>query len=70
MLEQEPWRRRHLAELTQRLCSTLGVASGSPIVPLLVGGEGDAMAIAADLLSKGFHVPAIRPPTVPAGTCR
>ena len=67
---QEPWRRRHLAQLTQRLCAGLSVHSGSPIVPLLVGGEADALAVSADLLRAGFHVPAIRPPTVPVGTCR
>ena len=42
----------------------------SPIVPFVVGTEADAMALSARLLEAGFHVPAIRPPTVPVGTSR
>ena len=42
----------------------------SPIVPILIGGEEDALA-ASDMLAKeGFLAAAIRPPTVPAGTAR
>jgi 8-amino-7-oxononanoate synthase len=39
-------------------------------VSLHVGGEAEALAASAALLALGFHVPAIRPPTVPPGTCR
>jgi 8-amino-7-oxononanoate synthase len=39
-------------------------------VSVHVGGESEALAASAALLRDGFHVPAIRPPTVPAGTCR
>lgn len=42
----------------------------SPIVPVVLGDESSAIAGAAALLEKGLLVPAIRPPTVPAGTCR
>jgi 8-amino-7-oxononanoate synthase len=42
----------------------------SPIVPFLVGDETAALAAAARLLGYGLLVPAIRPPTVPAGTSR
>lgn len=42
----------------------------SPIVPVVVGGEEEAVALAAQLLDRGLLVPAIRPPTVPAGTSR
>ncbi|MBA3653082.1 MAG: 8-amino-7-oxononanoate synthase [Actinobacteria bacterium] len=42
----------------------------SPIVPVVIGAEDDAMAVADALLQRGVLVPAIRPPTVPAGTSR
>jgi 8-amino-7-oxononanoate synthase len=42
----------------------------SPIVPVVVGDETDAVAAADRLLSAGLLVPAIRPPTVPPGTSR
>jgi 8-amino-7-oxononanoate synthase len=40
------------------------------IVPLLVGEADDAMAFCERLLERGIFGQAIRPPTVPAGTCR
>ena len=42
----------------------------SPIVPIILGSETDAVAAAGALLDRGLLVPAIRPPTVPAGTSR
>jgi 8-amino-7-oxononanoate synthase len=42
----------------------------SPIVPLIVGSETDAVAASGALLERGLLVPAIRPPTVPPGTSR
>ena len=42
----------------------------SPIIPLLLGDEGVAVKTSASLLERGILVPAIRPPTVPAGTSR
>jgi 8-amino-7-oxononanoate synthase len=42
----------------------------SPIVPVIVGDENDAVRAAAALLERGLLVPAIRPPTVPPGTSR
>ena len=47
-----------------------GLRAVSPIVPIPVGDEGAALAASAQLLRRGFHVPAIRPPTVPPGTAR
>lgn len=42
----------------------------SPIVPVMIGGEDDAVVASSDLLAQGLWVPAIRPPTVPPGTSR
>ena len=42
----------------------------SPIVPVLLGSETEAVRAAARLLDSGLLVPAIRPPTVPPGTSR
>ena len=59
--------------LRQRLRTHIGrVRTGhpSPIVPVVLGDESTAVAAAAFLLQQGLLVPAIRPPTVPPGTCR
>lgn len=42
----------------------------SPIVPVIMGSAGDALAASAALEAQGFLVVAIRPPTVPQGTAR
>ncbi len=49
----------------------LGVAAtGSQIVPVILGKDARAMSVAAALQAQGFDVRGIRPPTVPAGTAR
>ena len=45
-------------------------ASASQIIPVLIGGEAEALDLAAELERRGFLVPAIRPPTVPPGSSR
>ncbi len=42
----------------------------SAIVPVIIGENEAALAASADLLEKGFLVPAIRYPTVPKGSAR
>ncbi len=44
--------------------------SSTPIQPLVVGANAEAMRLAARLEQAGIRVPGIRPPTVPAGTAR
>ena len=44
--------------------------SDSPIVPVRIGNEAPALAVAQRLEAAGFLVVAIRPPTVPDGTAR
>jgi 8-amino-7-oxononanoate synthase len=73
-------RRRHLQVLVAALRESLSTAlagrpwqlapSGTAIQPLIVGGNADALALAATLQAQDLWVPAIRPPTVPAGTAR
>ena len=49
---------------------TLCPGHGTPIVPIMIGDETAALEAADRLLQQGVLVPAIRPPTVPAGTSR
>jgi 8-amino-7-oxononanoate synthase len=73
---EESWRReRVLAHATRfrAAASDLGLAllpSKTPIQPVLMGSEASALAASAALLDRGLWVPAIRPPTVPAGRSR
>jgi len=76
IIEQEEWRRARLRELALRLKQGLQdvawrlLPSDTPIQPLLVGGNVEALALSANLAEAGLLVPAIRPPTVPQGTAR
>ena len=42
----------------------------TPIQPVIVGNEIDALSLNQWLMDKGIYVPAIRPPTVPKGASR
>ncbi len=46
------------------------MASATPIQPLVVGANAEALRLSRALLERGLLVPAIRPPTVPEGTAR
>jgi 8-amino-7-oxononanoate synthase len=60
-----------LARLVARVAGAVG-ADGhpSPIVPVILGGEAEAVTASANLLAQGLWVPAIRPPTVAPGSSR
>ncbi|RFB74960.1 8-amino-7-oxononanoate synthase [Methylovirgula sp. 4M-Z18] len=70
----EPERRQGLIRLVTRAeghAKTMGIEpSGSQILPIIVGDNARAMALAAGLQQRGFDVRGIRPPTVPEGTAR
>ncbi|MBI5128498.1 MAG: 8-amino-7-oxononanoate synthase [Rhodopseudomonas palustris] len=70
-----PARRERLAALVHfaggELRRRCGVApSGSHILPVIIGADGAAVAVAESLQRRGFDIRAIRPPTVPEGTAR
>ena len=63
--------RDRLAAHVDRVAASVGRhGHGSPIIPVVIGDEADAVAASAHLLAQGLWVPAIRPPTVPRGTSR
>ncbi len=72
----EPWRRAHLlanAALVRRLLAERGIPlppGRSPILPVRIGDNERAVAVADRLQGLGFDVRAVRPPTVPPGTAR
>ena len=69
-------RRAYLQRLILRLRDGLSglpwrlLPSPTAIQPLLIGGNEAAVRLAERLFARGLWVPAIRPPTVPAGTAR
>ena len=75
ILEEHPELAPRVRERAQRFVAALaaqGIAARteSAIVPILVGDERRAVAMAAKLEARGFLVPAIRYPTVAKGTAR
>jgi 8-amino-7-oxononanoate synthase len=76
ILQAEPDRRarlRHRARFLREALIDGGIelpADTSHIIPILIGENNDALAIAQALQDEGFDIRAIRPPSVPAGTAR
>ncbi len=80
LIEHGAARRHHLNALIAQLRAGLQASaargrwrlldSASPIQPLIIGSNSEALRVTAALLDAGLWVPAIRPPTVPAGTAR
>ncbi len=76
LIEQGDARRTRLAALIAQLRAELQLSrwqlmpSGTPIQPVLIGDNAEAVAVAQALWDEGLWVPAIRPPTVPQGSAR
>ena len=63
-------RREHLRRLVALVPGPAVADHSTPILPWIVGDEATALRLAAALREEGFHVVAIRPPTVAPGTSR
>ena len=76
IIEGEPQRRARLREISEKLRVRLlkaGIQAGagtSHIIPIFIGDNDAAVAIAEAMQADGFDVRAIRPPSVPPGTAR
>ncbi len=76
IVTDEPDRRvqlRHRAAFLRQRLGDAGVATpggDTPIIPVMIGGNHQAVAVADLLQHEGFDIRAIRPPTVPSGTAR
>ena len=76
LVQQDEWRREKLAEniaYFRQASAAAGLrlmVSDSPIQPVLVGRDTDALMASEALRKSGVLVSAIRPPTVPEGTAR
>ncbi len=71
VMEAEPDRRARPLALARRFTRRLRLPkAASAVVPVVVGEAWAALALSAALEVRGFLAPAIRPPTVPAGTAR
>jgi 8-amino-7-oxononanoate synthase len=78
LVDEEPWRRERLREISVLASSRFKGAlsrwtareGATPVVPVLIGSEEEAVAASQELSRRGFDVRAVRPPTVPRGTAR
>ncbi len=76
IIRGEPERRERLLALIDRFRAGAArlpwrvLPSETPIQPLIVGENAEALRVSEALWQRGFWVPAIRPPTVPRGSAR
>jgi 8-amino-7-oxononanoate synthase len=70
VIDAEPQRRARLLELAAYLRRRLDMQGTSQIIPVMLGSNERAVAVAEELQREGFDARAIRPPTVPPGTAR
>ncbi|MFN3712464.1 MAG: 8-amino-7-oxononanoate synthase [Alcanivoracaceae bacterium] len=76
IVRKDNWRREKLASLIARFRAGAAekgftlMPSATPIQPLLIGADDEALRLGERLRQRGFLISAIRPPTVPEGTAR
>jgi 8-amino-7-oxononanoate synthase len=76
LVQQQSWRREKLFELIEYFRIQMSalecelMPSDTAIQPVVVGDNHKCLHISQSLFDRGFHVTAIRPPTVPEGTSR
>jgi 8-amino-7-oxononanoate synthase len=76
LIQEETWRRDRLQQHIARMKIAVHddvialKASRTPIQPLIIGDNDKSLALAGRLRDRAIWVPAIRPPTVPAGSAR
>lgn len=68
--DEELGLQKRLFAKVKHVTQALGQESQSQIIPVILGAEERALAASQSLAEAGFHVTAIRPPTVPPGTSR
>ena len=73
IVDQEPGRRASLLQSAARLRAQLAAqgwnigASASQIIPIIIGSPAEAVRLSTELRTRGYWLPAIRPPSVPSG---
>lgn len=67
LLEEQKNKLTNIAIEANKLFNT---NNNTHIIPVIIGSNDDTTKITEILKSKGFYIPAIRPPTVPEGTSR
>ncbi|XP_008803821.2 8-amino-7-oxononanoate synthase isoform X2 [Phoenix dactylifera] len=67
---KEKWRRIAVWSRVHDFYSLTQLNITSPIISLIIGSEEAALSASRHMLKSGFHVTAIRPPTVPPNSCR
>lgn len=76
LMQGEPWRRERIQRHILTLASFMQDkslqlrSSRSPIQAIIIGSNEAAVSYSKALREQGVWIPAIRPPTVPAGTAR
>ncbi|KAK8969081.1 Long chain base biosynthesis protein 1c [Platanthera guangdongensis] len=68
--KKEKWRRQAIWRRVHEFRYLTGLPITSPIISIVIGGEESALLASRHMLLSGFHITAIRPPTVPPNSCR